>query len=81
TDLRATGVGLATSISRIGSAAGTFALPLTITSLGATGALLVAGSISAFGLIVSYFMAPETKNLALDTNAKPASQNIHTPIR
>jgi putative MFS transporter len=81
TDLRATGVGLATSISRIGSAAGTFALPMTITSLGATGALLIAGGISAFGLIVSYFLAPETKNLALDTNAKPASEPVNTSAR
>jgi putative MFS transporter len=81
TDLRATGVGLATSISRIGSAAGTFALPMTITSLGATGALLIAGGISAFGLIVSYFLAPETKNLALDRNAKPAPERIHTSAR
>jgi MFS transporter, putative metabolite transport protein len=81
TDLRATGVGLATSISRIGSAAGTFALPMTITSLGATGALLIAGGISAFGLIVSYLLAPETKNLALDKNTKTVPERIHTSAR
>lgn len=81
TDLRATGVGLATSISRIGSAAGTFALPMTITSVGATGALLIAGGISAFGLIVSYFLAPETKNLSLDTKTTSASDPVKTSAR
>jgi putative MFS transporter len=81
TDLRATGVGLATSISRIGSAAGTFALPMTITSVGATGALLIAGGISAFGLIVSYFLAPETKNLSLDTKTTSTSDPVKTSAR
>jgi putative MFS transporter len=80
TDLRATGVGLATCISRIGSAAGTFALPVTVTSFGATGVMLIAGAISAFGLVVSYFLAPETSNLALDTNAKQASEPGSEPV-
>lgn len=39
TDLRATGMGLAMSVSRIGAAAGTFLLPMTISSLGRSNGL------------------------------------------
>ncbi|HYS64610.1 MAG TPA: MFS transporter [Paraburkholderia sp.] len=65
TDLRATGMGLAMSVSRIGAAAGTFLLPMTIAKLGSANGLLIAGAISAVGLVVSYRMAPETRGLSL----------------
>ena len=81
TDLRATGVGLATSISRIGSALGTFALPVAVTGLGANGVMLIAGAISAFGLVVSYFLAPETKNLALDRDVLPVPEAVKASAR
>lgn len=68
TDLRATGVGFASAMSRLGSAAGTFFLPLLITGLGNTGTLLVGAAITLIGLAVSFALAPETKGLSL-TNA------------
>lgn len=65
TDLRATGMGLAMSASRIGAAAGTFLLPTVLAHFGSTNGLLIAGGISAVGLIVSARMAPETRGLSL----------------
>ncbi|PLZ03170.1 MFS transporter [Burkholderia sp. WAC0059] len=65
THVRATGMGLAIAASRIGAAAGTFALPLTLSSFGETGGMLTATGISAVGLLVSLVMAPETRERGL----------------
>ncbi|WP_328369229.1 sugar porter family MFS transporter [Streptomyces sp. NBC_00445] len=65
TDLRATGVGIATAMSRIGSATSTFLLPIAAEDLGVRGTLGVAVAITLAGLAVSYFLAPETKDLDL----------------
>ena len=65
TDLRATGVGIATAMSRVGSASSTFLLPIAAEDLGVRGTLGVAVAITLVGLVVSYFLAPETKDLGL----------------
>lgn len=65
TDLRATGVGIATAMSRVGSATSTFLLPIAAEDLGVRGTLGVAVAITLVGLAVSYFLAPETKDLDL----------------
>ncbi|MDR5798212.1 MFS transporter [Caballeronia sp. LZ008] len=65
TDLRATGMGLAMSASRIGAAAGTFLLPMTLARFGSANGLLIAGAISVVGLLVSVRMAPETRGMSL----------------
>ncbi|MEV5532669.1 MFS transporter [Streptomyces prunicolor] len=65
TDLRATGVGIATAMSRVGSATSTFLLPIAADDLGVRGTLGIAVVITLAGLVVSYFLAPETKDLAL----------------
>lgn len=65
TELRATGMGVATGMSRLGSAAGTFVLPNATAAIGVRGALLVAAGIGLVGLLVSWFMAPETRHLRL----------------
>jgi putative MFS transporter len=70
TEIRATGMGLAMSLSRLGSAAATFLMPVTLDSLGRSGGLFIAGAISAIGLIVSYVMAPETKGLSLSESGR-----------
>lgn len=75
TEIRATGMGLAMSLSRLGSAAATFLMPVTLTSLGRSGGLVIAGAISAVGLVVSYFMAPETKGLTLSESGR-AQYNV-----
>jgi len=65
TDLRATGVGIATAMSRVGSALSTFLLPAATAGLGISGTLTVGLVITVIGLAVSVWMAPETKNLSL----------------
>ncbi|WP_262702477.1 MULTISPECIES: sugar porter family MFS transporter [Streptomyces] len=65
TDLRATGVGFATAMSRLGSMASTFVLPLTTDALGTAGTLLLGAGITAVGLLVTLLLAPETKTLSL----------------
>ncbi|MUL85493.1 MULTISPECIES: MFS transporter [unclassified Mycolicibacterium] len=69
TEVRATAVGVGTAVSRIGSAGGTYLMPLALTALGAGGALGVGAAVTAVGLVVSIFMAPETKGVALTDNA------------
>jgi MFS transporter, putative metabolite transport protein len=72
TDLRATGVGFATAMSRIGSMASTFVLPLTTDALGSGGALLIGALITVVGLLAAVFLAPETKHLTLgESSARP----------
>lgn len=81
TDLRATGMGLAMSASRIGAAAGTFLLPTVLVHFGSATGLLIAGSISLIGLLVSVRMAPETRNVSLGAANAPsveASAGEHT---
>lgn len=58
-------MGVATGMSRLGSAAGTFLLPSTTEALGVRGALLIAAGIGVVGTVVSWFMAPETRHLKL----------------
>lgn len=76
TDLRATGVGFATAMSRIGSMTSTFVLPLTTKAVGSGGALLVGALITAIGLGVTIFLAPETKHLGLDdSSSRPGNRS------
>ena len=65
TELRSTGVGVSTAFSRIGAAAGTFLLPVGISSIGIGPCMLIAAGICLLGGVVSYFMAPETTGLSL----------------
>ncbi|MCL6624985.1 MFS transporter [Alicyclobacillus shizuokensis] len=71
TDVRASGVGVVTAVSRVGSAIGTFLLPLMsvkASMFGMTAVLL-------FGTLVSVLWAPETARLALDEASNP----LHHP--
>lgn len=65
TEVRATAVGLGTSISRIGAAIGTFLTPILLNVAGIGTTMLIAAAISAVGVAVSFFMAPETKDQSL----------------
>ena len=80
TDLRATGVGFASAMSRIGSAAGTFFLPMLIAGVGNAATLLIGAAITLVGLGVSIALAPETKNLGL-TAASGAAAEEKLPER
>lgn len=65
TELRSTGIGVSTAFSRIGAAAGTFLLPVGISTIGIGPCMLIAAGLCLLGGVVSYFMAPETTGLSL----------------
>lgn len=66
TDLRSSGVGLLNGLSRIGSAIGTFLLPLSLDGIGFSPTMLVLTLVLVAGLISAILWAPETKNASLD---------------
>lgn len=66
TEVRATGVGFATAVSRLGSSISTFFLPILLAGLGSSVTLLVLASITAVGACVSALWAPETKGMSLE---------------
>lgn len=65
TEIRASAVGLATSLSRIGAAVGTYLIPISLASLGIANTMFAAALISLFGALISWWMAPETSRLDL----------------
>lgn len=65
TEVRATAVGFGTAISRVGSAASTYLMPVAIISFGAAGSLLIGAVISLIGLVATFLLAPETANKSL----------------
>lgn len=66
TELRAAGVGLVNGLSRIGSAVGTFLLPVTLGAWGITTTLLALTAVLVVGMVVSIAIAPETAHRSLD---------------
>ena len=65
TEVRATAMGFATAVSRIGAAIGTFLLPLLLSGIGTGPTMILAAVLCFIGFVMSWFMAPETKNLTL----------------
>jgi len=66
TEARACGVGLAIACSRLGSAVGTFLLPLGIAQAGVQMTMLALAAVLLIGMLVSIAWAPETKHLTLN---------------
>lgn len=66
THLRSSGVGMASAISRVGAAAGTFLIPISMDNLGLGPTLLMAAGIAIIGLIISILWAPDTRFLSLE---------------
>ncbi|WP_432850428.1 MFS transporter [Amycolatopsis sp. CA-161197] len=66
TDLRSSGVGLLNGLSRVGSAIGTFLLPLALDGIGFSPTMLILTLVLVGGLVVSLLWAPETKNSTMD---------------
>ena len=65
TEVRTSGVGLASAASRIGAAVGTWLLPIGLTTLGVGPCLVIGGLLCVAGAVVSQVMAPETTGLSL----------------
>jgi len=70
TDVRTSGVGLASAASRIGAAVGTWLLPVGLDTIGVGPCMVIGGVICVGGALVSQFMAPETTGLALTTSSQ-----------
>lgn len=69
TEIRASAVGAAMAVSRIGTVVSTYVLPGFLLAHG-TGATMLAGAaISGLGLVVSVLAAPETRGLTLAESA------------
>lgn len=69
TEVRASGVGLASAISRAGAAISTFVLPTALANLGIGTTMLILTAVVGFGLAISIPLAPETRGVFLDEAA------------
>ena len=65
TEVRATGLGIATSVSRVSAAIGTFLVPMAIAHLGIRPLIAAMAGLSLIGWLVAVRCAPETKGLSL----------------
>lgn len=70
TEIRATAVGVAIGFSRIGTVAGTYLLPIALESIGIGPTMLVGAGLVFVGFVLSYFMAPETRDATLKEASK-----------
>ncbi len=74
TEVRGSAVGLASSLSRIGAAIGTYLVPEALDHLGIGTTMIIAAVITLIGAIVSVAWAPETRGLTLgECSALPAA--------
>ncbi|MFJ7311603.1 MFS transporter [Pseudomonas sp. NPDC098747] len=73
TEVRASGIGLATAVSRLGSAVSTFLLPVSVAGIGLSPTMGILAAILAIGAWLSWAWAPETKSLTLSQACKAQS--------
>lgn len=66
TSIRASGSGLATSVSRVGSILGVLVFPNVVALWGNNAALWFFAAVGGAGLLICVFMAPETKGRSLE---------------
>jgi putative MFS transporter len=69
TEVRGTAMGIASSLSRIGAAIGTYLTPVALQALGIGLTMMWAAGITAVGFLVCLFMAPETTGQSLEESA------------
>lgn len=82
TEIRASGLGIVTAGSRIGSAASTFLLPLVLAGLGINVALFACVAVLLIGGIVCWLWAPETRRESLVTLDRAAvTDQPSEPVR
>ena len=68
----ATAAGIATAISRIGAAAGTFVLPIGLERFGAPAVMWTSCILSLIGVAIALLWAPETKGMTLAESSAAA---------
>lgn len=72
THIRATAVGVGTAFSRVWAAAGTFLVPILLANFGLGITMLFEAGVTLFGLVVSIFLATETRDQTLDEASSTA---------
>lgn len=70
TSVRASAVGVSIAISRLGTIAATYSLPIMLSSFGVGPTMLAASGLLLVGLVLSIIMAPETKGKSLTEASK-----------
>jgi len=78
TDIRASAVGVASAISRIGAAAGTYLMPIGIDLFGLGPTLLIGAGVAVAGTVVCVAWAPETRGRALHESAAVGVTTLRT---
>jgi len=76
TEVRATAVGVAIAISRIGVVVSTYGLPLFLDAYGIGPTMLAGAGLLILALVLSVLMAPETRGLTL-----AQASSLDTPVR
>ena len=66
TEIRAFAVGIGSSMTRVGSAVGTWLVPVSLHSFGIGNTMYAAAAVSAVGLVASVWLAPETRGMSLE---------------
>ena len=79
TEVRATAVGVAIAISRIGVVVSTYGLPLFLAAYGIGPTMLTGAGLLIVALVLSVFMAPETRGLTLG-EASSLRPNERNPV-
>ena len=79
TDLRASGIGLAIAASRIGSAIGTFLLPVMVEDVGVRSALALCVAVLVIGGVTCFLWAPETWRTHLAGDVAATSADAESP--
>ena len=69
TEVRGTAMGIASSLSRIGAAVGTYLTPIVLQRFGISVTMLWAAAITLAGFLICAFMAPETTGQSLEQSA------------
>lgn len=73
TEIRATGMGFAAALSRVGAAASTFLLPVALEALGNMATMAILAAVAVLGLVISVLWAPETKGKSLEEASRTAA--------
>lgn len=69
TEIRAFAVGVGSSMTRVGSAIGTWLVPASLASFGIGHTMYAAAAVSVVGLVASVLLAPETRAMSLEEAA------------
>ena len=65
TEVRSSGIGLCSAMSRIGAALGTFLLPVLMNAIGIGPVLIILGVTQVIGIIVTIAWGPETRRISI----------------